>query len=239
MENVSRALIMVFSMLMFVIGFSYSMYLLNKLIATSDNLLESVATTGYYDNIEVKDSNVGSRTVGIDTIIPTLYRYYKENYIVMIYDGPELLQRFDIDLETQIARAAAIDPSATADTAEKKRMKSLNESLYNKKIDSGKRVKAYLFEAPWTGNVENDTRARIDYFLNGTKGYINNTEVDYKIFGASSNQSFVEAYKDAKFTEEFVEYTYKGDTISTDEGVETITGSTQESSKIIITYTKK
>lgn len=39
-----------------------------------------------------------------------------------------------------------------------------------------------------------------------------------------------------KFEESFVEYAYEGQTISTENGVETITGNTKEMSKIIIIY---
>ena len=94
-----------------------------------------------------------------------------------------------------------------------------------------------MFEAPWTGNVEERTRARIDYFLNGTKGYINDTLVDYETTIGSGG--FLGQYGDKTFLESFVEYAYSGETISTANGVETITGNTQENSKIIITYKVK
>lgn len=224
MENVTRALMIAFSMLIFVIGFSYSMYLINNLTATSDTLLESISTTNYYDNIKVSADNITSRDVGIDTIIPTLYRYYKENYAVKILDrNDNLIQLFDVSIETQIAKAAGYTKN------DDKKMLSLKNSLYNKKDNP-----AYLFEAPWTGNTDEHTRARIDYFLNGTKGYINNVLVDY-----SQNGGFIANYGSKTFVESFIEYAYTGETVSTENGVETITGNTQESSKIIITYKLK
>ena len=70
--------------------------------------------------------------------------------------------------------------------------------------------------------------------MHGTKGYINNTLVDYK--STIGDGGFLKQYGDRTFTESFVEYAYEGETISTENGVETITGSTQENSKIIITY---
>lgn len=228
MENVTRAIIMAFSMLIFVIGFSYSMYLINSLTTTSNTLLSSVTTKNYYDNIKVSGQDTTTRDVGIDTIISTLYRYYKENYAVKILDSDgSLIQVFDVNLEGKIARAAAY--TATAD----QELISLKNSIYNKKDN-----KAYLFEAPWTGSTDEDTRARIDFFLNGTKGYINNTLVDYSSTG-STGGGFIEKYGTETFKESFVEYAYEGETISTEEGVETITGNTQENSKIIITYTVK
>ena len=203
------------------------MYLINSLTTTSNTLLSSVNTKNYYDNIKVSGQDTTTRDVGIDTIISTLYRYYKENYAVKIYDGNTLIQVFDVNLEGKIARAAAYTKS------DDQELTSLKNSIYNERNN-----KAYLFEAPWTGSTDEDTRARIDFFLNGTKGYINNTLVDYSTTGPTGG-GFIAKYGDRIFRESFVEYAYEGETISTEEGVETITGNTQENSKIIITYTVK
>ena len=226
MENVTRALIMAFSMLIFVIAFTYSMYLINKLTTTSSTLLGSVSTTNYYDNIQVS-GDVTTREVGVDTIVPVLYRYYKENYAVKILDQQgNLIQLFDVNIESKIDRAAKYTGSSD------KELLSLKSSIYN-----DENHQAYLFEAPWTGSTSENTRARIDYFLHGTKGYINNTFVEYdRTIGEGG---FLKQYGDKTFEESFVEYAYEGETISTENGVETITGSTQENSKIIITYQVK
>lgn len=224
MENSTRALIMAFSMMMFVIAFTYSMYMINKLLTTSSVLLNSVETTNYYDNIEVtSDSPTTTRIVGVETIVPVLYRYYKENYAVRIIDNNEnLIQLFDTDIETQIT--GAVNYKGKDD----KKLLSLQNSIYNKNDE-----KAYMFGAPWSGNL-NNAKTRVDYFLNGTKGYINNSLVEYdSSIGAGG---FLKQYNNKTFEESFVEYAYKGETISTEDGLETITGSTQESNKIIITY---
>lgn len=247
MENLSKALILAFSMMMFVIGFTYSMYLINHLTATSEILLDTITTKNYYDNLEIGDATSvlkGSREVTVDAIVSTLYRYYKENYAVRIYDdinyskAESLVQVFDVNLETKIARAAGFTKSTSyatdpAKKASEQEMISLKNSIYNDKTK-----KVYLFEAPWTGSTDENTRARIDFFLHGSKGYINNTYVDYaKMFG--DGVGFLGKYEGKTFLESFVEYAYTGETISTEEGLETITGSTQESSKIIITYKLK
>lgn len=233
MENITKALMMAFSMLIFVIAFAYGMYLINGLTTTSNAVLASIGEKKYYDNIEVSSDEITTRDVGVDTIIPTLYRYYKENYSVKILDKVgNLIQIFDVGLEGSIAKSAAYTMN------DKPELVALKNSIYN---NSGNR--AYLFEAPWTGSTDEHTRARIDYFLNGTKGYINNTLVDYskesttKIFAKQGG--FLGNYGDKVFEESFVEYAYTGETISTENGLETITGNTQESTKIIITYKLK
>lgn len=204
MENVTRSLILIFGMLIFVAAFSYSMYLINRLTTTSSTLLESVTTTNYYDNIKITAGSETTRDVGVETIIPTLYRYYKENYAVKILSqNEELIQIFDVNIESKIARAAAYTQSAD------KELVSLKNSIYNQR---GKA--AYLFEAPWTGSTAENTRARIDYFLNGTSGYINNTFVDYS--ATIGIGGFLGRYGDKTFEESFVEYVYSGETISTE-----------------------
>ena len=224
MENITKALMLAFSMLIFVIGFSYAMYLINGLTSTSSVLLETITTTNYYDNIEVTSENVSSREVGVETIVPVLYRYYKENYAVKIEDeNGNLIQVFDTNIESKIAKAAAY--TGTSD----KELLSLKNSIYNNSASN-----VYLFEAPWTGSTDENTKLRIDYFLKGTKGYINNTLVDYaRTIGTGG---FLQQYGNKTFYESFVEYAYEGETISTENGIETITGSTQENNKIIITY---
>jgi len=236
MDNVTRALLIAFSMMMFVIGFTFSMYMINKLLSTSSVLLDTVSTTNYYDNIEVINTDNVTREVGIETIIPVLYRYYKENYSVRIVEEVDqngkkvenLIQLFDLSMESQISNAARY----TGNTDVQKI--SLKSSIYNTPEN-----KAYMFSTPWAGNLEN-ARIRIDYFLNGTKGYINNGLVDYSKDGPTFKNiegGFLKYCEMSyKIEESFVEYAYKGETISTPNGIETITGSTQESSKIIITY---
>lgn len=220
MENVTRALIMAFSMLVFVIGFSFSMYLINKLTTTSSTLLSSINTTNYYDNIKVRGDTNKTRDVSIETIASTLYRYYKENYAVKIYIDPDkdgkhkLLQVFDVSIEGKIAKAAAANQPNEEQT-------SLKKSPFN---DSRKRV--YLFEAPWTGSTDDATRMRIDYFLNGSRGYINNTLVNYSndssafkgITGGFYGYCKQDANTNKTFEESFIEYNYTGETVSvTDE----------------------
>lgn len=208
MENVSRALLMAFSMLIFVIAFSYSMYLINKLTTTSNTLLESVTTTNYYDNIKIIGDKT-DREVGIETIIPTLYRYYKESYAVKIIDkNGELIQLFDLTTEADVRKAAG-------DTSADLKLQNLKASMYNSNSQ-----KPYLFESPWLGDLDQDARTRIDYFLNGTKGYIGQTLVDYSkdgpAFKNTGTDGFIKYGAGKKFTESFIEYAYEGETISTE-----------------------
>lgn len=225
MENALDAMKMGFGMLVFVMALSASMYLLNAATSTSQVLLYYADETNYLDNINV-NTDITKRTVNVETIIPTLYRYYKENFAVQIYDRKgTLVQIFDVNIEGKVRRAAGKILSKR--TGEEKALMSLygNATPLNDK-------NPYLFEAPWIGNTSKDIKTRVDLFVKGQCAYINGTKVDYRANNLLGN------FGDSQFEEEFIEYAYKGDTISEGEGedMETITGNVKPESKIVIIY---
>ena len=86
MENAVEALKMAFAFLAFVLALTVSVIAFSNVKATSDVILYSKDETNYYDYI--KDNNVSgraseNRVVGLETIIPTLYKYYLERRIIM------------------------------------------------------------------------------------------------------------------------------------------------------------
>lgn len=93
----------------------------------------------------------------------------------------------------------------------------------------------YLFEAPWIGNTSKDIKTRVDLYVKGECAYINGTKVDYRLNSLLGENSFRD---NPLFEEEFIQYTYKGDTISVGEGedTETITGNSKPEDKIVIIY---
>ena len=229
MENAIDAIKMAFGMIVFVIAMSATMYLFNSASATSKVLLYAADKTNYYDNIEVADENITNRVVNVETIIPTLYRYFKENFAVQIYDkSGKLTQIFDVNIEGKVRKAAG-----TREVSRTSEQKALL-SLYGVS-NSGKPglQNPYLFEAPWIGNTSKDIKTRIDLYVNGKCGYINGTRVDYTDNNLKKFQK-----RNAKFSEQFTEYSYKGDTISVGEGdgIETITGNSKAETKIVIIY---
>lgn len=88
----------------------------------------------------------------------------------------------------------------------------------------------FLNGAPWLGNPEL-VKLRVDLFVNGKAGYINDKYLDY------TNNKFYEAIKDDKlFKEEFINYSYTGQTIETEDGETLVTGA-KAKDKTIIIYT--
>lgn len=239
MENVTDALFIAFAMLIFVMALSYSMYMINRLNVTSKVLVYGLDETNQYEAMGLADLSTTdeesrtTRIVGIDTIIPTLYRYYKESYSVKILDQQGNLMQY-FDTTTEGAVMDAMSKNIGQRTAKQKAL----ISLYGTSNKPG-----YLFGAPWMGNTNKDTKARIDMYIEGGKGYINNTLVDYsKEYtgidnGEANKYIYLNFYKDRQFKEIFTQYAYEGDTLTTeDDELISVTGSKQIATKIIITY---
>lgn len=229
-DNASTALIMAFSVIVFVMALSLAMFMFSKVTNTSEALVQYSDATRFYDNIKLVEEEVGKdyteRLVSSDTIIPTLYRYYKENFCVKIYDADSnLIQIFDVNLEGKVNNAVA-DTEAKADSTKSKQI----ENYALKKVYNDSTKPYYLFAAPWLGNTEN-VKTRIDFFVNGKSGYINNEYVDYR------ENAFYKARMDKKqFRERFISYSYSGETMETEDGDILVTGA-NEKDKIVIIYT--
>ena len=231
MENAIDAIKMGFGMLVFVIAMSATMYLFSIATSTSKVLLYAADKTNFYDNIELDETErITNREVGVETIIPTLYRYYKENFAVQIYNkSGKLTQIFDINVEGKVRKASST--RSISRTGEQNALLS----LYGvSSVGAPSTTNPYLFEAPWIGNTSKDIKTRIDLYVKGERGYINGTRVDY-------TNNNLKRFSNSRFEEQFAQYAYKGDTISVGEGdgIETITGNSKTETKIVITYKEK
>lgn len=226
MENAVEAMKMGFAMLLFVMAMSASMYLLNSASSTSQVLLYYADETNYLDNIEIQ-SDITKRTVDVETIIPTLYRYYKENFAVQIYNKEgKLTQMFDVNIEGKVRKAAGtLQANRTGEQKALMFLYGVNDATGRPSEDN-----PYLFEAPWIGNTSKDIKTRVDLYVKGECAYINGTKVDY------TQNNLLNQFASSQFQEEFIEYSYKGDTITSDDGTESITGNTKPENKIVIIY---
>lgn len=110
MENAVKALEYAFAILIFVIALSASVYLLSEVKTTSDIVFSQVDTKKFYVDAELPEDELTSegnikyngRIVNVETIVPTLYRDYKENYIIEFYDknGVNII-KFDLSEENR------------------------------------------------------------------------------------------------------------------------------------------
>lgn len=240
MENLTHAIYMSFAVFVFIVAFSCAMYMVSQVNETATTLVYRLDKSNYYDSLVLDDliasndevDNKTSKIVGIDAIIPTLYRYHKESFAVKILDeNGNLLQLFDLATESLVWSASRTITSNRSDT-----QKALL-SLYGASNPSDPLYKCNMFGAPWMGDRNKDAKQRIDMYISGGSGYIDSTWVTYE-------SNYLNMYKDKKFKETFVQYAYEGDTITestydgenvTDELI-SLTGTHQISTKIVITY---
>ena len=250
MENAVQAIRMGFSMFIFALALTTSMYIFSICGKTAEAIVYYSDEANYYDNISIKDETTTVRKVGFDTVIPTLYRYYKENFSVKIYDKTTnttglgtLIQVFDITTENKV------------NAAYRKSNGNINSNNINKEEkllleEYGKDRLTFLFGSPWNTNALVYAKQRVDFFVNGSLGYINNVLVDYSYnedhppeagVHPANLKYYMEQSDNLEIEERFVQYNYSGDTISVGEGenIETLTGNKIPDSKVEITYTIK
>lgn len=221
MENAVESIIIAFAVLVFVIALSMTTYMLSKAMTTTQDLIYYSDKTNYLQNIEdTSEDPISTREVSIDTVVNSLYRYYKENFMVRIYNKHDnLVQIFDTTIEGKIYVALSKNESS----------RTLEEQALVTNYGSG--VKANLFGAPWMGNTVKDAKARVDLYVSGKKGYINSILVDY-----DTDDNGLYDLDATIFKETFIQYMYSGQTISTENGIADLTGNTKEKNKIIIDY---
>lgn len=255
MDNVVQAIFLAFAMFVLVIGLSTSAYLINEMNTAAVAVIRANDKTSDYQTISFDSSGIKSRskldttsldngfrkrTVSADTVISTLYRYYKENYAVEIYDTSGLNQLFDLTVETKINSSNSeklqyekeydsdgnvISINVNEATPVKDALVKAYQTTYNNPSN-----KEYMWGAPWLGSAK-DIEQRIDLYVSSKAGYIGDRYVNYK------NNDFA-SLKDKKFSEQFIQYTFDGETYTDTNGedVETLVGSRQELKKILIVY---
>lgn len=82
MENAVDALKMAFAVMVFVMALSLAIYMFSQARETADIVLHSSDVTQYMSYEQVSEGSE-NRIVGLESIVPTLYKYYKENYTVI------------------------------------------------------------------------------------------------------------------------------------------------------------
>lgn len=97
MENAAEALKLAGFTLLFVAALSIAMVTIMQAKRTSEDVLSYSDKSRYSSNMETvtdlnKFDNAGNRKVCVYDIIPTLYRYYQEKYIVLFYNGSSPLE---------------------------------------------------------------------------------------------------------------------------------------------------
>lgn len=207
MENATDALKMAFAVMIFVMALTVSIVMFSQLNKTSKIVLSSSDVTKFYEYEVAQDQR--NRIVGLETIIPTLYKYYKENYTVIFLDkngNPIKLY------ETQQKNKDIWGGDSTT-----------RDQLISKYYNGTNTFNVCAFDVdeetvrhePWTGSPS-DYKKNIDAFLNGT--IFNYPSGDKNADGTVKNYNyrtelgntggFIGKYSEAQFYERIGEYSY-------------------------------
>lgn len=262
MENAVEALKMAFAVMAFMLALSVSINSFNKAKEASDMVLYSKDETNYYEYYQDYDGVEGkaaeNREVGLETIIPTLYKYYKENYTVVFREANYNEGEFSNvkPLYVYTTKSNDITSNGTKLWGSNKKdsqgntyntyEKLMNDkyginingykysSLTNKKIFSFDLEEETLRHEPWTGSYEK-ARENLNCFLSGDiyKNPNNNTNyIEY--------EGFINKYKNDKFIETIGEYEYSSsqENDSDTEDGSTINTLVKKKKKRVIIFTK-
>ena len=223
MDNAVDALKIAFAVLVFVIALGISMRVFSQAKAVSDEVFYMTDKTNFYEYTAGNERPEG-RIVSAEAIIPTLYRYYKENFNIII--GEDKNNDGVVSGENEIFWEFNL-------------AKEIEE--YN--TDNSK--------ARWVGNPNIDTKNRVDIEVSGEANKINGQYWDSQKDGQGILEFIKEQERtkgECKFLETFKEIRYSGkeitinedgklvevkEGVSTDDGtLELVKGNT----KIEITY---
>lgn len=226
MENAVDALKMAGAAMLFILAFTLSMMMFAKAKDTTDAILDNLRLKDFFPKVESLPNST-TREVGIETIIPTLYRYCQSDTSLRVrivtakFDArgklveEEELQVFDTGIEAIVGREDITDP-----------YQAYIKSKYNEPSK-----KAYMFEAPWANqNQEAYRLERVNAYINGTKT-IHMPKVDYSqtMYGGNLMK-----YSDRTFYESYLEYSTSGKVFRDNYGEEIVR--IPANTKIVITY---
>lgn len=176
MENAAQALKMAAAVLLFVLALSVAIASFSQARETSDIILNyKDREVQYIDDEEYMDyfyykSTGTERTVGLESVIPTIYRSYIENYKIIfeglnepIYtlnlSGGKTIEKYSIDLETKKASNSStsnVEINNVALANDEQKTEFLCGILYNDFTKSGNKnnfEKKYNVTLPGNGGL--------------------------------------------------------------------------------------
>jgi len=208
MENAVKALEYAFAILIFIIALTTATNLLSEVKFTSDIVFSKIDTKQHYVDAEIPSDELDSagnlkykgRIVGIESIVPTLYRYYKENYIVEFY------KTSTSEESTTVKKIITFDLNR----------ETTNRELWtgNPEVDAKKRVDLFLNGGKAIEYTVKDENRR-DKTVNGIGGIINSqvhdllTDIAFESNIKNTDkeeiakEGFYEYCKGKKFSEEY------------------------------------
>ena len=226
MENATEALKMAFTIFVFVIALTISINIFSQLNEVSRIMLTKSDITNYY---EYSISEEPNRIVGLETIIPTLYKYYKENYTVLF------LKQTSNGYEPLPLYTTQTDPdlwgSGLKEDGTNEHVKNISKYYVSEETGTDMQYHMHIIDPvctfdvdeetirhePWTGNGT-DFKINLDKFLYGDIFYypsgVKDEQGNIKNYDYSSREhlnnknGFIGKYAKSKFKEVLGQYTY-------------------------------
>jgi len=176
MENAVETLKIGFGVIVFAVALTVLFRMTSLIRETTEEVIISVDETTYIDytvdtgniNTSTTDEKArGKRIVEFEDIIPTIFRYAQEGYGVTIIDGNDIVARFDLDTEAQVAQCiwdegqfnkAREKPTVEGSTTEQSRER-INKIKYN----LTRYLKTNIFDTVQIENSNINTQAADSY----------------------------------------------------------------------------
>lgn len=229
MENAVDALKIAFAVFVLVMALSLAIYMFTQARETADIILQSSDITEFMDYTTLEDIQEGTTTinseriVGLETIIPTLYKYYKENYTVVFQNANGSYMKL-YDTQTNVRLWSGY---GTEDGYTNRYYDDYDTEVCAFDVNDETRR-----HEPWTGSNQS-YKENIDHFLQGG-------QYTYRVSWNASGtitydygKGFISENQTKRFRESLGEYTYNS--VSSDDvaGATDIKGKT----KRVIIYT--
>lgn len=188
MENAVDALKIGFAVLVFVMALSLTMFMFTNARESADIVLHSSDLTAYMEYIEPQEGSE-NRIVGLETIIPTLYKYYKENYTVIFRDASGgFLELYETATNTDLWSTGYTNKYYSNKTDTRVCSFDVNEETRR--------------HEPWTGN-EKENKRMLDIFIQGgTYTYTDSIglrEIKFKGLSKYEGDKFIESLGEYEF----------------------------------------
>lgn len=221
MENAVEALKMAFAVFVFIIALTVGITVFTQARQSSEVILTAQDDTRYYEYIPGSifnedtgewESTGDTRIVGLETVIPTLYKYYKENYTVVFLekDGTPLTL-YETQTEPRTWSGSDLRTNSIASIVSKYYDGILDNHIGIQSND--RNICAFDIDdetkrhEPWTGNPDIDVKRNLDAFLNGSD-FTYESSSGSVINRSYSYDGFIRDYSDQQFIEMQGEYNY-------------------------------
>lgn len=195
MENATDALKMAFAVIVFTMALTIAIIMFSQLNQVSKIVISSTDITQYYE-YEIATNEEQTRIVGLENIIPTLYKYYKENYTVLFLEkNGTPFNLYETQTNINLWSESGV-------IAQYYQNKSDQNPVCTFDVDE-----ETIRHEPWTGSLS-DYKENLDAFLNGGTFYYKSGGIDSEGRRGYTYSGFIKKYATSKFKETLGEYKY-------------------------------